>query len=444
MDDAVFPLPQLQWLALEILPKAARGYADVAAELVFALLLGLLLRFVLFPLMVRASARNDWVIDDIITARLRDRALLWAVLAGVVAAVPDLPWKARSIAVADKIASAVLALSVTLTLMRIVSEIVGRNQSPAGGGTTLIKYIINGLLLLLGVGAILGLFGVSVFPALTALGVGGLAVALAFQDTLANVFAGVNLSASRQIRVGDFVNVDTKLEGFVTDIGWRTTTLRTLDDLLIYIPNKRLGEAIMTNFSRPDPTMWIEVPIRVGLERRPRGDRGDPGRRGPAGPRGPARAPRDAACRAHAGRRVGARGPRVRADPKLRRPQPPDHGDAEAPADPPAPRGPGDPAAAAGDPRTLRGRRHLCEVLGVPNVEPLIGGAVFTPTREDSRPPRRDPIRTRRQRALLIGDGVGAAIRCTAVADLICNTAGDGRTCFAIPSSHNGRTPLCT
>ncbi|WAS89956.1 mechanosensitive ion channel family protein [Nannocystis punicea] len=266
MDDASFPLPQLQWLALEILPRAARGYADVVAELVFALLLGLLLRFVVLPLMVRASASNDWAIDDIITARLRDRALLWSLLAGVVAAVPDLPWKARSIAVAEKVAAAALALSVTLTLMRIVSEIVGRNQSPAGGGTTLIKYIINSLLLLLGGGSILGLFGVSVFPALTALGVGGLAVALAFQDTLANVFAGVNLSASRQVRVGDFINVDTKIEGFVTDIGWRTTTLRTLDDLLIYIPNKRLAEAMMTNFSRPDPTMWIEVPIRVGLD----------------------------------------------------------------------------------------------------------------------------------------------------------------------------------
>lgn len=266
MDDAVFPLPQLHWLALELLPRAARGYADVFAELVFALLLGLLLRFIVLPLMVRASARNDWAIDDIIAARLRDRALLWSVLAGMVAAMPDMPWKARSIAVGEKIAAALLAMSVTLTLMRIVSEIVGRNQSPAGGGTTLIKYIINGLLLLLGGGAVLGLFGVSVFPALTALGVGGLAVALAFQDTLANVFAGVNLSASRQIRVGDFINVDTKLEGFVTDIGWRTTTLRTLDDLLIFIPNKRLAEATMTNFSRPDPTMWIEVPLRVGLE----------------------------------------------------------------------------------------------------------------------------------------------------------------------------------
>ena len=267
MDDAIFPLPQLQWLALEILPRAARGYADVLAELLFALLLGLLLRFAVLPLMVRASAKNDWPIDDIITARLRDRALPWSILAGLLAAFPDLPWKARSIAAGEKITAAALALSVTLTLMRIVSEIVGRNQSPTGGGTTLIKWIINSLLLLLGVGAILGLFGVSVFPALTALGVGGLAVALAFQDTLANVFAGVNLSASRQIRVGDFVSVDTnKMEGFVADIGWRTTTLRTLDDLLIYIPNKRLAEAMMTNFSRPDPSMWIEVALRVGLE----------------------------------------------------------------------------------------------------------------------------------------------------------------------------------
>lgn len=266
MDDAIFPLPYLKWLALEVLPRSARGYADVAAELVFAVLLGLLLRFAVLPLLVRASARNDWPIDDIITANLRDRALAWSILAGLLAAMPDMPWKARSIASGEKVVAAALALSVTLTLMRIVSEIVGRNQSPAGGGTTLIKYIINSLLLMLGGGVVLGLFGVSVFPALTALGVGGLAVALAFQDTLANVFAGVNLSAARQIRVGDFVSIDPKLEGFVTDIGWRTTTLRTLEDLVIYIPNKRLAEAVMINYSRPDPSMWIEVFLRVGLD----------------------------------------------------------------------------------------------------------------------------------------------------------------------------------
>lgn len=269
MDDEIFPLPLLRWFALQILPHSARGYADVVAELSVALLLGLVLRFVVLPLVVRASARNQWPIDDIVSARARDRALLWALLGGLYTAMPDLPWRARSIATGEKIVASALALSVTLTLMRIVAEIVGRNQSPAGGGTTLLKYIINSLVLMIGVGAVLGFFGVSLFPALTALGVGGLAVALAFQDTLANVFAGVNLTASRQIRVGDYISVDKLAEGFVTDIGWRTTTLRTLDELLIFIPNKRLAEALMINFNRPSPAMWIEVAVRVALDSDP-------------------------------------------------------------------------------------------------------------------------------------------------------------------------------
>jgi hypothetical protein len=59
----------------------------------------------------------------------------------------------------------------------------------------------------IGMVSVLALFGISVVPMITALGVGGLAVALAFQDTLANVFAGLNLTLARQIRVGDYIEV---------------------------------------------------------------------------------------------------------------------------------------------------------------------------------------------------------------------------------------------
>lgn len=269
MDDAIFPLPELYWLALELLPRAARGYAEVTAQLLFALLLGLLLRFGVMPLLARAAARNSWPHDDIIVASLRSRVLSWAVLAGLYASFTDMPWRARPIAWGEKITATLLALSVTVTMMRCVSEVVGRTRSAAGGGTTLLKYIINSLLLMIGVGAALGFFGVSVFPALTALGVGGLAVALAFQDTLSNVFAGVNISAAGQVRIGDFISIDDKVEGFVSDIGWRMTTLRSLDDLLIFIPNKKLGEAVVTNYNRPDPSMWIEIAFRVGLDQDP-------------------------------------------------------------------------------------------------------------------------------------------------------------------------------
>lgn len=269
MDDAIFPLPQLHWLATELLPRAARGYADVVAQMLFALVLAALLRFAVFPLLARASLRNSWPYDEIVIARLRGRVFAWTLLAALYMSFADMPWRTRSIVWGERITATLLALSVTVTLMAIVSEIVGRAQAQAGGGTTLLKYIVNSLLLMLGVGVALGFFGVSVFPALTALGVGGLAVALAFQDTLANVFAGVNLTAAGQIRIGDYVSLEGSVEGFVADIGWRTTTLRTLTDLLVFIPNKKLGEAVMTNFSRPDATMSIDITFRVPLDADP-------------------------------------------------------------------------------------------------------------------------------------------------------------------------------
>lgn len=269
MDDAIFPLPYLYWLAVELLPRAARGYAEVLAHMAFALLLAAFLRLVVFPLLVRATTRNAWPYDEIVMDRLRGRVVSWVLLATLYASFSDMPWKARSIAWGERITAALLAMSVTLTLMRLVAEIVGRAQAKSTGGTTLIKYIINSLLLLLGSGVALGFFGVSVFPALTALGVGGLAVALAFQDTLANVFAGVNLTAAGQVRVGDYVALDGGVEGTVVDIGWRTTTLRTMSELMIYVPNKRLGEAVITNYSRPDPKMQVDVNFRVPIESDP-------------------------------------------------------------------------------------------------------------------------------------------------------------------------------
>lgn len=269
MDDLIFPLPELYALALELLPRAARGYAAVTAQLFFALLLGLVLRFGLMPLLARAAANNTWPHDDIMVARLRRGVLPWVLLTGFYISLSDMPWRARSIVWGERIAATALALSITFALMRGVSEVIGRTRSNEGGGTTLLKYIINALLLMIGLGVALGVFEVSVFPALTALGVGGLAVALAFQDTLSNVFAGVNLSAAGQIRIGDFIGLDDKVEGVVTDIGWRMTTLRSLNNLMIFIPNKKLGEAVVTNYNRPDPSMWIELAFRVGLDQDP-------------------------------------------------------------------------------------------------------------------------------------------------------------------------------
>src|SRR5271165_2520314 len=93
--------------------------------------------------------------------------------------------------------------------------------------------------------------GISLAPALTALGVGSLAVALALQDTLSNFFSGLYLVVDKPVRPGDFVRVDPSYEGYVESIGWRSTRLRTLGNNFVIIPNMTLSKAIITNYTLP-------------------------------------------------------------------------------------------------------------------------------------------------------------------------------------------------
>ncbi len=110
-------------------------------------------------------------------------------------------------------------------------------------------------------GGLIGLqsIGISIAPILTALGVGGLATALALQPTLANLFSGIQILASRTINPGDFVRLDSGEEGHVADINWRTTTIRSLPNSLILVPNSRLANAVVTNYHYPDREIAVGV-----------------------------------------------------------------------------------------------------------------------------------------------------------------------------------------
>jgi small-conductance mechanosensitive channel len=110
----------------------------------------------------------------------------------------------------------------------------------------------------------LSALGVQITPILTALGVGGLAVALALQEPLANLFSGVHLLVDRPVRVGDYIKVsEGGVEGTVTDIGWRATRLQTLGNCVIVVPNKTMAQATLTNYSLPEPRLALGLSIRV-------------------------------------------------------------------------------------------------------------------------------------------------------------------------------------
>jgi small-conductance mechanosensitive channel len=129
--------------------------------------------------------------------------------------------------------------------------------------TGLVTGLLRGIVWAVGLIIILNFLGIPITPMLTALGVGGLAMALALQDTLANLFAGVHIMMEKSIRVGDFIRLESGQEGSVLDISWRTTRIKMLPNNLVIIPNLTLSKSIVTNYSLPEKRMSLQISVSV-------------------------------------------------------------------------------------------------------------------------------------------------------------------------------------
>ena len=238
--------------------------ATVIALLVRALLLSGIRRW--------ARAPNGW---SSLAQAVRVPSVLWSIVLGLWIAIDvageteQLPRRLSQ--QFGLILEVAIILSVTLTVAGILSTLIQRaseRQALGGPITGLGQAVVRGVVLIVGFLVLLAALGIQITPILTALGVGGLAVALALQDTLSNLFAGAHLLADKPIRVGDYVKVADTVEGYVVDIGWRSTRVRMLQNMVVTIPNKRVAESIITNYDMPDPrlTLLIRVSVDYGSD----------------------------------------------------------------------------------------------------------------------------------------------------------------------------------
>ncbi len=129
--------------------------------------------------------------------------------------------------------------------------------------TSIFHIVIRLLTYSFGVFALLKAFGIQITPILTALGVGGLAIALALQDTLTNLFAGIQILGSRQVKPGDYIRLDSGEEGYVLDINWRNTEIKTLLGNFVIIPNSRISSSITTNYYTLQQRLYFHVIVGV-------------------------------------------------------------------------------------------------------------------------------------------------------------------------------------
>lgn len=229
---------------------------------------GLLLRAVLKWLGKHAS-RTAWTGDDAIVDALRTLVPWAAVIGGAAAAASVLPLTTRVTGIVNQSLTALLILIATVTAARVVAGLVqslAQARTGVAGSATIFVNITRVVVLTMGVLVALETMGVSIAPLLTALGVGGLAVALALQDTLANLFAGVHILASKTVQPGDYIRLSSGEEGYVVDINWRNTVVRNLSNNLVIIPNGRLARTNMTNFTQPEQKLSILVQVGVGYD----------------------------------------------------------------------------------------------------------------------------------------------------------------------------------
>jgi small-conductance mechanosensitive channel len=211
-----------------------------------------------------AGTKAQW--DDVVVNELVRRVPLWSVLLGVYLAAGFWTLPPNVDNALTKTLFVLIAVSLTFCSASVVTKMTvlyGATFQQALPVTSLTQNIARGIVITMGMLIVLNGLGLSITPMLTALGVGGLAVALALQDTLSNLFAGLYVTIAGQIRVGDYVRLDSGEEGYVADFGWRSTRIRMLPNNLVLVPNAKLSQAIVTNYYLPDRELAVRVDVGV-------------------------------------------------------------------------------------------------------------------------------------------------------------------------------------
>ncbi len=216
--------------------------------------------------LLRRVRRNPNLPDPELLSR-PVRFLLFALIIRWALTTVTLPLLARQFwltiaAMALIVGSVWFAIRLNATFERKIRLRLGRrNLTGALSILRFVRWAVDGLVIFIGLLIVLNYFAINATTALAGLGVGGIAVALAAQKTLENVIAGVSLISDKAIRIGDFLKVGNTM-GTVTDIGLRSTRIRTLDRSMVNVPNGQIANASLENLSLRDQ-FWFHPILRL-------------------------------------------------------------------------------------------------------------------------------------------------------------------------------------
>jgi small-conductance mechanosensitive channel len=249
------------------MPDVSVYAAIIPVAVFFGFLFALLAaRKIFFKLLRRWAEKTGTMVDDIIVATAKTPSIYLSVALALFVTIEFSSMPLRYLQSARNTILVIVIFSITIMVANIAEQILKnytRQFNIHVPSTGLFLGVLKGGIVVVGLLVILGVLNVSIAPILTALGVGGLAVALALQDTLSNLFAGIHIIIEKTIQVGDYIKLESGQEGVVEDVSWRTTRIKMRPNNMVIIPNAKLAQNIVVNYNLPQK--WMSATVEVGV-----------------------------------------------------------------------------------------------------------------------------------------------------------------------------------
>ncbi|MEP7255704.1 MAG: mechanosensitive ion channel family protein [Ferruginibacter sp.] len=230
---------------------------------------GLVIYKLIMPLIAKLAAKTSIKSDDLIIRTISNWVIPWFVALGLFLGLRRIDMDMQYHTWLENGLMIFYIFSLTIITAKVISGMIRIKSSHSDTvipSSSIIGNIVRIIIYIIGLLIILQSQGISATPMLTALGVGGLAVALALQPTLSNLFAGLQMIASGKLNPGDFVKLASGEDGFIEDMNWRSTTIKGESDHTIIVPNSRLADMIVINYYLPHRELSFLVELSIGYD----------------------------------------------------------------------------------------------------------------------------------------------------------------------------------
>ncbi|MCK4497010.1 MAG: mechanosensitive ion channel family protein [Candidatus Aenigmarchaeota archaeon] len=248
-------------------------YVAVIIILILSLIIAKIVNFIIKKSVLHITAKTKTVLDDLLLGAITKPIFLGIFLVGIhmsVGMLSVLSVYANEITFAFTV---IYAAFVGWFVVRIINAIISWYAIEMAEKTKTkadeqflpvfkkVAYGVVGIIIILW---LLGQMGVEITTLVAAMGIGGLALALALQDTLSEFFAGAHIILDRPIKIGDYIELDSGDKGTVVDIGWRSTKIRNYKNNMVVIPNSKLSSSKIINYYSPKEEIGFTVACGVG------------------------------------------------------------------------------------------------------------------------------------------------------------------------------------